>query len=150
MSRFRFPCGCTQPCHERLLDQVGQEIEHRWLVNARPGGAEGDARFAYAARSHQGEQAGVGECRFDLGQQLAPADETGRLCRQFARSSSFGAWHTVSLGWGGRPSSRPSVPTVVRVMPERRSDRLDGLGSEKDQKNEHRDILRPPPAGEQI
>src|SRR5712691_3937894 len=49
-----------------------------------------------------------------------------------------------------RPSFRPSVPTVVRVMPECRSDRLDGLSSEKDQENEHRDILRPPPAGEQI
>ena len=66
------------------------------------------------------------------------------------RQIEAGAWHTVSLGWGGRPSSRPSVPTVVRVMPECRSDRLDGLRSEKDQKNEHRDILRPPPAGEQI
>jgi hypothetical protein len=29
-------------------------------------GAEGEAGFAYAARSHQGEQAGVGECNLDL------------------------------------------------------------------------------------
>lgn len=64
------------------------------------GGAESEAGLAYAARSHQGEQAGAGECGFDLGQQLAPADKTGRLCRQFARGRWLGDRHKVSLGWG--------------------------------------------------
>src|ERR1700674_1442755 len=45
------------------------------------GGAEGEAGFAYPARSHQGEQASASEGRLDFGQQLAPADEAGRLCR---------------------------------------------------------------------
>ena len=52
--------------------------------------------------SDQSEEAGIGECRLNLGQQPAPTDEAGRLRRKFANAGSIGGGHArqFRLGFG--------------------------------------------------